>query len=58
MRYVWVNARVEPMKVLCAFDHVALGQGELSTGLVYQNRCYLEMQWLECEKAVSHAKAS
>ena len=61
MRYVWVNARVEPMKAFCAFDHVALCQGyvrELSTGLIYHDRCCLELHSLEREEAVRHAKAS
>jgi len=61
MLYVWVNERVEPIKAFCAYDQIELCQGyvrELSTGLLYHDRCCLELHELECEAIVSHAKAS
>jgi len=49
------------MKAFCAYDHVELCHGyirEIVTGLVYHDRCCLELHTLECEEVVSHAKAS
>ena len=61
MRFVWMNERVEPMKAFCSYDHVELCQGyirELATGLIYHDRCCLELHALECQEAIAHAKAS
>lgn len=61
MRFVRVNTRVEPMRAFCAYDHVELCHGyirELATGVLYHDRCCLELHTLECEEVVSHAKAS
>jgi hypothetical protein len=61
LRYVWVNERIEPMRAFCAYDHVELCHGyvrDLATGVLYHDRCCLELHTLECEEVVSHAKAS
>jgi hypothetical protein len=61
MRLVWVNECVEPRKAFCAYDHVELCHGyirELATGLVYHDRCCLELNLLQCETVVNRANAS
>lgn len=61
MRYVWVNERLKPMTAFCAYDYVVLVEGyvrDLSTGLLYHDACCLEYHKLECEEAVTIAKAS